>query len=176
MMRARSVVCLLSLAFVASGASAQNRAWCAGPLPFAATDASRVAAKDMQKLFAGRTINVLRRGQRPGTETSQGRAPPAMVERIFTMHWRADGSFHATCEDRVGAMASFKPCPSCGNDAAGAREVGVWHIADGLLCFSPLRIRGGQEACVSVHRHEGRYAAKLVSGPASCLEGEFLFK
>jgi hypothetical protein len=175
-MHAKYVFCLLPFAFVAGAASAQNRAWCAGPLPFPVTDANRVAANDLRKLFAGRTIEALRRGERPAMETPQGHSPATKVERKFSMQWRADGSFSAACEDRTGAIDAFKPCMAWGTEATGSREVGVWQIADGLLCFRPLRIRSGQEACLSVHRAGGRYVAKLVNGPGSCLEGEFLFK
>jgi hypothetical protein len=145
---------------------------CAGPVPFTASEANRVPAKDMQKLFAGKSIEYVRRIQVPGEETPRGRLPPTTVERIYSAQYRTDGSLTGVCEVRAKSTDPFTPC----RGGVGPTTVGVWRIADGMLCHSVLGFRDGQEACVSIHRQDGRYAAKLARGPWTCLEGEFLFK
>ncbi len=176
-MRASSASVCLAVALGAGPAFAQSLGphlgpHCAGPLPFSVSDANRVAAKDMQRLFAGKSIEYVRRIQVLGEETPRGRLPPSMVERIYSVQHRTDGSMTGLCEVRVKPSDPFTPC----RGGIGSGTVGVWRIVDGSLCHSVLGFRDEQEACVSVHRQEGRFAGKLVRGPWACLEGEFLFK
>jgi hypothetical protein len=160
----------MAVAFAAGPAFAQPVGpFCAGPLPFPVSEANRVPAKDMQKLFAGKSIEFVRRIQVPGEETPRGRLPPTTVERIYSSVYRTDGSLTGVCEERAKAGDPFSPCRV-------SSTVGVWRIADRSLCFSVFGFRDGQEACVSIHRQEGRYAAKLARGLWACIEGEFLFK
>ncbi len=149
---------------------------CGGPFPFPLSDGNRVAAKDMRRLFAGKTVEYIRHYQEEGIETPRGRTLPVRRERIFGLQWRADGSLLSTCEERTGTAESFKPCLGMTPNVPGSSDAGVWRIADQVLCWTQTRVRGSEEVCVTVHRQDGRYAAKLARGAWTCLEGEFLFK
>jgi hypothetical protein len=149
-------------------------------MPFPVNEANRVAAKDMQKLFAGRTFQYYRRWsgwQQAPTQMSRGQPAPSFFERIITVDVRYDGSLLLGCSERLDASAaSFQTCARMAPDVAGSTENGVWRIDGGLFCWKHSRIRNAEEVCVSVHRQGSRYAAKLARGPWTCLEGELLFK
>ncbi len=163
-----------------AAAQSANPARCAGPLPFPVNAANQVAAKDMQKLFAGRTMQFLRRwreAQQAPSQTSRGQPAAPWIERIMSGDFRRDGSLLARCEERPeGSGTAFRACERYTPEASGSTENGTWRIDAGLLCWAHTRIRDAVEVCVSVHHQDGRYAAKLVRGPWTCMEGEFLFK
>jgi hypothetical protein len=178
--RAWAVCFAIATTAVTAAAQPANPARCAGPLPFPVNAANQVAAKDMQKLFAGRTMQYLRRwrGAQPApSQTSRGPPAAPLFERIFTTDYRRDGSLLARCEERPeGSGTTFRACEHFTPEASGSTENGTWRIDGGLLCWVNSRIRNAEEVCVSVHHQDGRYAAKLARGPWTCKEGEFLFK
>jgi hypothetical protein len=162
---------------MASGpAAAQSFGPCNKPWPFAVNDSNRVAQGELQRLFSGKTTVYLRQFQAGGEVTDRGRAPVRKIERTFTTQLRADGSLAVTCDEWAANSNSTVPCPGFNARVAGARESGIWRTGEGLLCYSLTRVRDGEEICVSIHRQDGKFAAKLARGSQTCFEGEFLFK
>ena len=169
---------------------------CLVDFPFPPTEANRVPARELPRLFAGKTFESIRRpdpaavapGPPPGGAPRSGRrdstATPGparglgWTERVFSTEVRADGSIFSRCEERLTKAESFQPCRQRrGTETVqGPNEIGVWRIADGLYCRTFSQITSGAEGCSSVHRQDGRYLFKHVRGPIICGQGEIIFK
>jgi hypothetical protein len=140
-----------------------------GNLPFAATQANRVAGAALQQAVTGRRLVYVREfSNRPGT-WFRG-----------TREHRDDGSHVFTCEAGRSAGGPWQPCSSFGSveqKASGARDVGVWAIKADALCSTKSAFQGRVEDCFAIHRQGAVCAAKRVSGPLSaCVQGTITFE
>ncbi len=77
------------------------------------------------------------------------------------------------CNWRHAKSETFGPCLG---RPGGAQDAGAWRIADGAYCHDSTFFESRGELCFSIHRQDGRFLAKLVSGSGGCFEGEIVFK
>lgn len=152
---------------VPSLAAAQNAAtsFCRnGALPFAATEANRVAGAQLQPLISGKRLGYVR-------EPNRG----AGVWFNLTREFRADGSSVHGCLAGRSANGPWGPCRQVGEErvnVAGPRDVGVWSVKTNALYVVSASFGERSEGCFAIYRQGQAFAAKQLSGNRSfCVEG-----
>lgn len=139
-----------------------------GALPFAASDANRLADADLQQL-AGKTVVYIRESTRtPGVYVN------------LTRELRADGSSVHGCQAGRSPDGPWRACTSIGSDkasVAGSRDVGIWSVRARSLCVASASFGERAEGCFAIHRQGQVYAARQISGSRTfCIEGTITLK
>jgi hypothetical protein len=156
--------------------------------PFMPTEANRVPARELFALFAGKRAEYFRvwdpeaplnkASRRTAARPTINSPPPAAsrgppLDYLYNLEWRADGSFRTICAWRYAKNEDYGPCAT---RPGGTQDSGAWRIADGAYCAHSTYLESRGENCHSIHRQDGRYAAKLVKGTGGCFAGEIVFK
>jgi hypothetical protein len=159
---------LLGLALaLPSGAAAQNAAtsFCKnGALPFAATEANRLAGPALTQALSGKRLVYVRESNKTaGIWFNLGR------------EFRADGSSVHSCQAGRGPSGPWGACRQIGEEkvnVAGPRDVGVWNVKGNSFCVTSASFGERSTGCFALHRQGQALAAKQISGHRSfCVEG-----
>jgi len=163
----RTACAAFAIGLVPSLAAAQNAptSFCKnGALPFAATEANRLAGAALQQALSGKRLAYVRESMKTsGIWFSLGR------------EFRADGSSAHTCQAGRGPSGPWGACRQIGEEkvnVAGARDIGVWSVKDNALCVTSASFGERSTGCFAIHRQGQATAAKQLSGNRSfCIEG-----
>jgi hypothetical protein len=152
---------------VPSLAAAQNAptSFCRnGAMPFAATEANRIAGPALQRLLVGKRLGYVR-------ESNRGNG----FWFKLTRELRADGSSVHSCLVSRSANGPWQPCRQVGEErvnVAGSRDVGVWSVKANALCMTSASFGERSGGCFAIYRQGRAYAARQLSGNRSyCIEG-----